>query len=95
LGGRVGFINPQIYALAASSGAFNDIVVGNNRCTYKTFHNVGYDARPGWDACSGLGSPNGAALCRLLKPVPSSSAAVAVTRKARKAVAKRRAKGIV
>jgi kumamolisin len=67
-GGRVGFINPQIYALLPNSGAFHDITEGNNRCTFDQFQNVGYDAGPGWDACSGLGSPDGAKLSDLLKP---------------------------
>jgi len=75
LGGRVGFVNPQLYSLAASSGAFHEVTGGNNRCTYKHFHNVGYDAGTGWDACSGLGSPDGANLCALLKPTVASSAA--------------------
>jgi kumamolisin len=77
LGGRVGFINPQLYALAANSGAFHDIVDGDNKCTLQDFNNVGYSAGPGWDACSGLGSPDGAALSRLLKPMPTSSSVVA------------------
>jgi kumamolisin len=68
LGGRVGFINPQIYSMSSSSGAFNAVTDGDNRCTFKTFHNVGYDAGPGWDACSGLGSPNGTVLSQLLRP---------------------------
>jgi kumamolisin len=72
LGGRVGFINPQIYALPTDSGAFRDITEGSNRCTYKNFHNVGYDAVSGWDPCSGLGSPNGLALSNLLKPSPAA-----------------------
>jgi kumamolisin len=71
LGGRVGFINPQLYALAADSGAFHDVVNGDNKCTFQNFNNVGYAAGPGWDACSGLGSPNGSALAGLLKPMPS------------------------
>jgi len=66
LKGRVGFINPQLYALPANSGAFNDISVGNNRTTFKKFTKVGYDAGPGWDAASGLGSPNGTVLSGLL-----------------------------
>jgi kumamolisin len=66
LKGRVGFINPQLYALPVNSGAFNDITVGNNRTTFKKFTKVGYDAGPGWDAASGLGSPNGAVLSGLL-----------------------------
>jgi kumamolisin len=67
LKGRVGFINPQLYALPAGSGAFNDITVGGNRVTYGSHKNVGYDAGPGWDAASGLGSPNGSKLAELLK----------------------------
>ena len=68
LGGRVGFINPQIYSLKSDSGAFNDVTGGDNRCSFKKFRNVGYDAGTGWDPCSGLGSPNGTILGRLLKP---------------------------
>jgi hypothetical protein len=63
--------------LAANSGAFHDIVDGDNKCTFQDFNNVGYSAGPGWDACSGLGSPDGAALSRLLKPMPTSSSVVA------------------
>ncbi len=89
LKGRAGFINPQIYALAANSGAFHDITAGNNRVTFKTFKNVGYDAQPGWDACSGLGSVNGAALAGLLKTgsQPQQKKARAVKPKADAAVA--------
>ena len=67
LKGRVGFVNPQLYGLPASSGAFNDITAGSNRVTYGSHKNVGYDAGPGWDAASGLGSPNGSKLAELLK----------------------------
>ena len=55
LGRPVGFINPQLYAHAA---ACRDIVIGNNGA---------YKAGPGWDACTGLGSPNGQALLAALK----------------------------
>ena len=67
LNGRVGFVNPQIYALAGSSGAFHDVTVGDNRVSFEQFNNVGYDAGPGWDATSGLGSPDGTVLSTLLK----------------------------
>jgi kumamolisin len=73
---RVGFVNPQLYALPAGSGAFHDISVGNNRVSFQQFKNVGYDAGPGWDAASGLGSPDGTALSGLLKagtPVATSA----------------------
>jgi hypothetical protein len=68
LGGRVGFINPQLYTLRPSSRAFNDITKGDNKCANKRGSNIGYEAGPGWDACSGLGSPNGEVLASLLKP---------------------------
>ncbi len=55
-GRSAGFIQPQIYA-AKAAYAFNDIVSGNNGA---------FSAGPGWDACTGLGSPNGAKLIALL-----------------------------
>jgi kumamolisin len=51
LGTPVGFVNPRLYA--APSGAFNDITSGTNGA---------YDAAAGWDPCTGLGTPDGAAL---------------------------------
>ncbi len=51
-----GFIQPQIYAAKAAK-AFNDIVTGNNGS---------FAAGPGWDACTGLGSPNGTRIIALL-----------------------------
>ncbi|MBW7972916.1 S53 family peptidase [Bradyrhizobium sp. BR 10289] len=62
-GKTVGFINPLIYASHAQ-GVFRDITVGNNDIT-GSLHGM-YKAGPGWDACSGLGVPNGAALQNLL-----------------------------
>ncbi|MBR0835013.1 S8/S53 family peptidase [Bradyrhizobium manausense] len=62
-GKTVGFINPLIYASHAH-GVFRDITVGNNDIT-GSLHGM-YKAGPGWDACSGLGVPNGAALQNLL-----------------------------
>ena len=62
-GKTVGFINPLIYASHAQ-GVFRDITIGNNDIT-GDLHGM-YKAGPGWDACSGLGVPNGAALQNLL-----------------------------
>ena len=59
----VGFINPLIYAATAQS-VFRDITKGNNDINGK-LHGL-YSAGPGWDACSGLGVPNGASLLQLL-----------------------------
>jgi kumamolisin len=52
LGAPLGFANPRLYALLGSA-AFHDITSGNNGA---------YSAGPGWDACSGLGSPDGTQL---------------------------------
>ena len=58
LNSKVGFIQPAIYA-AKAAAAFNDITQGNNGA---------FSAGPGWDACTGLGSPIAAKLIPLLGP---------------------------
>ena len=50
IGKPVGFINPLLYQDAGTARDLNDITSGNNGA---------YSAGPGWDACSGLGSPIG------------------------------------
>ena len=62
---RVGFINPLLYAHPT---ALNDVTKGSNEVGPKM---VGYKAGPGWDACSGLGSPDGMKLLALLGGAPS------------------------
>jgi kumamolisin len=61
LGKPVGYFNPLLYSKLGTSGAFNDIVKGNNDTTG---HVGGYAAGKGWDCASGWGSPNGAALLK-------------------------------
>jgi kumamolisin len=56
----IGFFLPRLYAATALT---NDVTVGNNK---PTGSDVGYKAGPGWDACTGLGSPNGEALFNAL-----------------------------
>jgi len=58
-GHPLGFINPALYRLAASSTYtqdFRDITAGNN--TNNSANVQGYSAVPGWDPVTGLGSPN-------------------------------------
>jgi subtilase family serine protease len=58
-GHPLGFINPGLYKLATSSTYhqdFRDIVQGNN--DNEASHIQGYSAVPGWDAVTGLGTPN-------------------------------------
>ena len=57
LGHPVGFLNPLLYGSLAGRGLFNDIVSGNNGS---------YSAGPGWDACTGWGSPIGSKLLTAL-----------------------------
>ena len=66
LGRRVGFINPKLYALPPRSPVFRDITAGNNRVGSGPYAHVGYDAGPGWDPCTGLGTPNGVELAKVL-----------------------------
>jgi kumamolisin len=66
-GKRFGLLQPILYAGAAAGSAapgFNDIVEGSNGA---------YKAGPGWDPCTGLGSPNGAALLTLLSGTTPST----------------------
>jgi kumamolisin len=60
-GKRFGLLAPLVYA-GVSPGAdvagFRDITSGNNGA---------YSAGPGWDACSGLGVPEGTALLNRLQ----------------------------
>jgi kumamolisin len=64
-GGPVGFVNSVIYGLGAQG--FRDITSGTNGA---------YEAGPGWDACTGLGSPKAPALIAALaqaRPQPPAA----------------------
>jgi kumamolisin len=55
-GKRFGLLQPLLYngvTAGVAAPGFNDIVSGSNGA---------YHAGPGWDACTGLGSPDGTAL---------------------------------
>lgn len=59
-GKAVGFLNPylyQNYQQLVQNKALRDITIGNNG---------DYSAVPGWDACTGLGTPDGAQLLQTL-----------------------------
>ena len=63
LGKNLGFFNPVLYQKIGPLGAFRDITLGDNG-----MKNVeGYGARPGWDLCTGWGSPNGKKLLDALR----------------------------
>jgi len=67
----LGFLNPLLYGLSqTNSGSFRDVTVGHNACggfgpPYCCAD--GFYASPGWDAVSGLGSPNFLVLYNAIK----------------------------
>jgi kumamolisin len=75
LGKNVGYLNPLLYTSNVES-TLHDITVGNNGT---------YSAGPGWDACTGLGTPDGAALLAAL------GTPAAPTKKKKKSPTKRKA----
>ncbi|MCU1363662.1 MAG: hypothetical protein JWM55_1490, partial [Acidimicrobiaceae bacterium] len=65
---RLGFVNPSLYAMAATG--YVDVTSGNN-----DLYNVAqYNATAGYDEASGLGSPDGAAFFSGLCPSTYSQA---------------------
>jgi kumamolisin len=65
LGTPIGFLNPLIYA-SSIAATFHDITAGDN---------AGWNAGPGWDPCTGMGSPNGGAMLAAVKAIPAGAAA--------------------
>ncbi|HUC13180.1 MAG TPA: S53 family peptidase [Acidimicrobiales bacterium] len=63
LGQSVGFLQPFLYS-AAGMAALHEITSGSNGA---------YSAHAGWNACTGLGSPDGTDLLTALKSRPSTS----------------------
>ncbi|MGI4886320.1 MAG: S53 family peptidase [Janthinobacterium lividum] len=61
-----GFLNPLLYGSLAGKGLLHDITTGTNGA---------FAARAGWDACTGWGSPNGAALLGALAAAPPAKPA--------------------
>ena len=56
----IGFANPLLYKIYAyNPKTFQDITYGSNACTEDGCScQTGFDAAPGWDASTGLGTPN-------------------------------------
>jgi kumamolisin len=57
---NIGFVNPVLYALGSS--VFRDIVAEPGAADNSLFGAPGYPVGPGWDACTGWGTPKGKAL---------------------------------
>lgn len=65
VGYNIGFVNPAFYEIG--SFGFRDIVgapgpADNKQNNFPEYPELGYPAGPGWDACTGWGSPNGVVL---------------------------------
>ena len=74
-GKKFGLLQPLIYGgvtAGAAAQGFNDITQGNNGA---------YSAGPGWDATTGLGSPNGQALLTHLSDPPATATATVTAEK--------------
>lgn len=64
---RLGFVNDRIYQLAKTGAVFTDISEGDNAVAPD---GLGYEAREGFDACTGWGTPKVAALLDALLALP-------------------------
>eukprot|EP00761_Pharyngomonas_kirbyi_P013604 gb/GECH01013633.1/.p1 GENE.gb/GECH01013633.1/~~gb/GECH01013633.1/.p1 ORF type:complete len:821 (+),score=178.25 gb/GECH01013633.1/:1-2463(+) len=69
----LGFLNPLLYKIAENhNDAFYDVTMGNNRCAASHFPDKGnccpegFEAIPGWDPVTGLGSPKFERLSELI-----------------------------
>lgn len=60
LGRRVGYFNPVLYQRVNHAQTFHDITIGSNN---------GYTAAPGWDLCTGWGTPRGLPLLNALRVI--------------------------
>jgi uncharacterized repeat protein (TIGR03803 family) len=63
---RIGFLNPTLYAIGRSAGyasAFHDVTVGNNTNSASP---TNFFAAPGYDLCTGWGTPAGSNLINAL-----------------------------
>ncbi|MGA2047348.1 MAG: S53 family peptidase [Terracidiphilus sp.] len=72
---RLGFVNPSLYSLDQTSD-FRDITMGNNGA---------FSASNGWDACTGLGSPQGTLIYQSLLGPAVTGTSTASTQKAERA----------
>ncbi len=66
LGKPIGFLNPLIYVQAVEADGFHDVTEGTNGA---------FSAGVGWDACTGLGTPDGVPLGTALTAPPAARSA--------------------
>jgi len=84
-GAPFGFVNPLIYTMAAAApNTFFDVVIGDNICPEGSCGTncIGWYATQGWDAVTGLGTPNYANMLKYIQTL------------AKDIVARRKAQGV-
>jgi kumamolisin len=69
IGHTIGFINPLLYN-AKTQQALHDITVGDNDTSSVP---AAYPAKTGWDACTGLGTPDGTKLLAVFQQQTGSN----------------------
>ncbi|MBV9761254.1 MAG: S8/S53 family peptidase [Acidobacteriaceae bacterium] len=69
LGKNVGYVNAALYSIPEAD--YHDITSGNNDDSGLGY----YSAGPGWDPCTGLGSPDGAAILSALEGTTTTGGA--------------------
>jgi len=68
---QLGFLNPLLYTMYSSNPlTFNDVTEGDNHCTIGMCCTYGYGATVGWDAVTGLGTPNYQNMLAYIKTLP-------------------------
>jgi len=77
-GKTIGYLNPLLYTQAVEAEGFHDITQGNNGA---------FSAGPGWDACTGLGSPDGVPLEAALTGAPTIHASSVKSRRSKESAA--------
>jgi len=68
-GHDLGFVNSALYCIGRSTGyhlAFHDVTIGNSTVMVAPNAVSGYQAGPGWDPVTGLGTPGAQAIVPLL-----------------------------
>lgn len=75
----LGFLNPLLYAMGRHGGDFDDVTQGNNAIATSTFRAHQYDATPGYDMASGLGSPKPSTFLPALCDGPGTATARPIT----------------
>jgi Pro-kumamolisin, activation domain len=79
-GSKIGFINPTLYGIGVTRGSANDLYalcfndIADGVSNYNSFPNTtGYTSVPGYDLCTGLGTPKPALLYQLISGTPLSN----------------------